>query len=346
MLGVSRANLTRVTRELLAAGLIAEGATELRASTGRPSELLELVPDARHFMGVKLTGDTVYVVVVDLSWRVVFAGDWPIRSRQVEDVVHEIGTILSAVEEELPDIAGLGVSLAGSMSEPREHRVVHESVYLGWDGVPLADLIAADVGLPTTVENDVQALTLAESLMLADSVAGVTLALVTVGVGIGVGYVIDGALVAGAHGRPGRIDHTIVDPDGPACDRGHRGCVSSYLASSSIVRNSGSLDYASALDAARRGDRRARRAFDDAGRALGVVIATVVNSMDPGRVILTGDGLALYEISSTAIEASIRRTVSWDAGEFVLDVRPFDFSEWARAAGIVAVEAALAGRQT
>src|SRR3954462_14777210 len=64
-LGVSRANLTRVTRELLTAGRVAGGISELRGATGRPSELLRLVPDAYPFVGVKLTADRLYAVVVN-----------------------------------------------------------------------------------------------------------------------------------------------------------------------------------------------------------------------------------------------------------------------------------------
>ncbi|KJC65296.1 hypothetical protein TZ00_05385 [Agreia bicolorata] len=344
MLGVSRANLTRVTRELLAAGLVREGPTELRSAMGRPVELLQTVPDAYHFVGVKITGEALYAVVVNLSNVVVASLESPLRSREpvdVEEVVDEIAVILDSFGARFNDIAGLGIALAGTISGPPEHEIVYESTYLGWDGVALADLLRVRLGLPVTVGNEVQALTLTESLSMQGHPGDVTMALVTVGVGIGVGYVIDGALIKGASGRPGRLNHLIVDPQGPLCDRGHRGCVASYLTNESIAKNSGFENYDQAIVAARAGDASAVRAFVGAGRALGDLLGTVVNAVDPGVVILTGDGLALHEIAADAIGDGIARTRAWNAGQFTLDVRAFDFSEWARAAAVMSINLAL-----
>src|SRR3954470_4397690 len=94
-LGVSRANLTRVTRELLAAGLVAGGTSELRGETGRPSELLRLVPDAYHFAGVKLTADRLYAVVVDLAGTTVAYRDMSLRCRDVDTVLDQLADVLT-----------------------------------------------------------------------------------------------------------------------------------------------------------------------------------------------------------------------------------------------------------
>lgn len=340
MLGVSRANLTRVTRVLLTSGLVKEGRTELRASTGRPSELLELVPHARYFLGVKLTGEVLYAVVVNLALEIVASHEVQIRSREVADVVDDISDVLELFRPQFP-IAGVGLSLAGTIQGTTSHQVVYESAFLNWDAVPLADLLEVKAGLPVSIENDVQALTLAESLTQPGSPAAATMALVTVGVGIGVGFVVGGSLVRGTHGRSGKLGHLIVVPAGPLCGSGHRGCVSSLLTNDSIARNAGTATYAEALEAARAGDSRAVGALDLAGAALGLVIATVVNALDPGVVILTGDGLALHVLAAPAINAAIAEALAWDAGPVNLDVREFDFSEWARAAAVAGINAAL-----
>lgn len=341
-LGVSRANLTRVTRELLAAGLVREGATELRASTGRPIELLELVPDSYHFLGVKLTGDVLYAVVVDLAGRIIASTEVKLDSRLPPDVVERVAGVLHRFQHDDFRIAGMGISLAGTISGPTGHEVVYESRYLGWDGIAFAELLSSRAGLPVTVANDVQALTLAEAIALQGHSSEVTMALVTIGVGIGVGFVIEGTLVRGAHGRPGKLSHLPVDPSGPPCAAGHRGCVTSYLTNGSIAINAGKATYESALRAAtEEGDSRALAAFQSAGFALGVLLGTVVNVADPGTIILTGDGLALHSVAEASVRDGIKHSHAWDAGDFTLDVRPFDFSEWARAAGVVAINTAV-----
>jgi predicted NBD/HSP70 family sugar kinase len=344
MLGVSRANLTRVTRELLTAGLVREGPTELRAKTGRPIELLQLVVDAHHFVGVKLTGEALYAVVVNLTNDIVASTEIELRSRlpvDVAEVVDEIAVILNDFQKEFPNIAGIGVTLAGTISGKPGHEVVYESTFMGWDGVALADLLSVRVGLPVKVENDVQALTLAESISMQGHSSEVTMALVTVGVGIGVGFVLEGALLRGANGRPGKLSHLIVDADGPLCDRGHRGCVSSFVSNASIAINAGRETYNDALLAAKNGDETALRAFREAGRALGILLGTLANATDPGRIILTGDGLALYSIAESSIDEGLTAVRAWDAGGFTLDVRSFDFSEWAKAAAVMAINTAL-----
>ncbi|MER6799991.1 ROK family transcriptional regulator, partial [Amycolatopsis mediterranei] len=155
---LSRPTLSRITRQLVADGLLIEGGTELRSATGRPSELLHVNGAARHFFGVKLTGDHLYAVVTDLNAEVVASLDTPLRSADVTEVVGRIAEAASALRAAFPDLTAAGVTLAGRVRSG----TVHGSAYLQWSGVPLADLVAEATGLPTAVANDVQALTAAE----------------------------------------------------------------------------------------------------------------------------------------------------------------------------------------
>lgn len=344
MLGVSRANLTRATRELLSAGLVVEGATELRASTGRPLELLDLVPGAYHFLGIKLTGEVIYAAVVDLANDVVASAEVPMRSSDpvdVSEVIESIAALVAEFEGGDVTIAGVGVALAGTISGTSGHEVVYESTYMGWDGIALAEPLSDRLNLPVTVDNDVQALTLTESISIHGHSSEYTMALVTVGVGIGIGFVAEGMLLKGSNGRPGKLSHVLVRSDGPLCDRGHRGCVSSYLTNRAIATNAGRDDYDEALAAASSGDPTALRAFHEAGTALGVLIGAVADATDPGLIILTGDGLALHSLAESEITEAIARSRAWDGGPFTLDVRAFDFSEWARAAAVMSINRAL-----
>lgn len=339
-LGVSRASLTRVTRSLLEHGLISEGAVELRGWTGRPSELVGITPGARHFFGVKLTGDAIYAVITDLGAHEIAAIEEPLDSREVDDVVARIAAIFETFAERFDDIVAGGICLGGDLSQDR--KIVIDAPFLGWHDAPLARILSKKLGVPVAVENDVRALTAAEHWFGAG--AGCTsLALITIGAGIGFGFVIDDSLLTGFHGRAGRLDHLKIDEAGPVCSAGHRGCASVYLTSGSIV---GALrdvdtDYPGAVELARSGHAGATRAFDDAGTALGTIIATVANALDPQKIILTGDGLAVWELAREKVDEAIAGTL--DAGPVALDldVQPFEFNEWARAAAVVGIRAAL-----
>lgn len=339
-LGVSRASLTRVTRSLLEHGLIIEGATEQRAWTGRPSELFDIAPTARHFFGVKLTGDTIFAAVIDLGAHEVATVEEALTSRDVADVVKRIAAIYTELSGAFDDIVAGGVCVAGDLTQDR--KLVVDSPFLGWKDVPLASILTDELGIPMATENDVRALTATEHWFGAGAGCS-SLALITVGAGIGFGFVIDDRLVAGHHGRAGRLDHLRIDDAGPFCPEGHRGCASVYLTNESIVRslNGAAADYTEAVELARGGHPAALRAFRDAGTALGTLIATAANGIDPQKIILTGDGLPVWEIAETEIRAAIDEVLSAGSEPLELDVQPFQFNEWARAAAVLGIRTVL-----
>jgi predicted NBD/HSP70 family sugar kinase len=348
-LGLSRPTLSRITRVLVRDGLLVESGTELRSSTGRPSELLRVGGASRHFLGVKLTGDHLYAVVTDLRATQVAFMDAPLESREVDDVVGQIAETAARFRSEFPSLTAVGVALAGTIRKRPHPPVVLESAFLGWQDVSLVEKVAVATGLPTAIDNDVRALTAAEHWFGAG--AGLhSMVVITVGMGVGCGLVIDGHLVEGSAGRAGRISHLLVTTGGPVCELGHRGCASSYLPTTAIVAalrtSAGVPTYEEALERARKGEPAAKRAFGDAGFALGMIIGTVSNLLDPQKIFLTGDGLPLYEVAQDRVWDGVLASYDDDPETIDLDVQPFDFSEWARSAAALAIRAVLSGDAT
>lgn len=341
-LGVSRASLTRATRVLMEHSMISEGEVALRGAMGRPSELLVVRHDAHHFLGIKLTGDAVFAVVTDLGAQIVASVEEPLISTSVEDTIDQLVAIHARFAEEFDDIHAAGVCLAGDFARVDGRQIVVVSFFLQWQDVALAELLSARLGIPVTADNDVRALTAAEHWFGAGAGCD-SLAVVTVGAGIGSGLVVDGVVVTGHHGRAGRLDHLIVDSTGPSCGQGHRGCASAYLPSEAIVEAVGvdGLDYAGAVELARGGDPAAQRAFDDAGRALGVLIGTILNGLDPEKIVLTGEGLAVVELAGASIDRSIEDVRLPSEHPVPLDIQPFEFTEWARAGAVLAIRSVL-----
>ncbi|NUJ86776.1 ROK family transcriptional regulator [Plantibacter sp. MCCC 1A11337] len=341
-LGVSRASLTRATRVLMEHSMISEGEVALRGAMGRPSEMLVVRRDTHYFLGVKLTGDAVFAVVTDLSAQIVAQFEEPLVSTTVADTVDQIVRIHTRFAEDYKGICAAGVCLAGDIAGIDGRQIVTVSYFLQWRDVPLAELLGERLGIPVTADNDVHALTAAEHWFGVGAGAE-SLALVTIGAGIGFGLIVDGRVLTGHNGRAGRFDHVLVDSRGPSCGLGHPGCASVYLTSESIVRSIGTadLDYPTAVALARAGDAAALHAFDDAGKALGVILGTVINGLDPERVILTGDGLAVLEFAGGRVQRTLEsvRLPSDDPVQF--DVVPFEFTEWARAGAVAAIRLML-----
>jgi predicted NBD/HSP70 family sugar kinase len=337
-LGISRTSLTVVMRALIEQGLVASGALELRGPTGRPSEVLHIRPEGRRFLGVKLTSDRLFAVVTDLKAQALAEYDEPLASRRVEDVVAQIGGVHERLSAQFPGIAAAGIGLAGDVIAVGGHQIVRESPFLGWREVPLAELVTERLGVPAAAENDVRALTVAEH-WFGIGVGYESMVLITVGAGVGVGIVVDGRVMTGANGRAGSLEHLPVDPGGPRCARGHRGCVGSYLSNAAIVgalRTPG-LDYASVVALARSGDPAAEQAFREAGHALGVLVAVLANTVDPQKIVVTGDGIAVTEFARGELDAAIAANRDPDGAPIALDVQPFEFDEWARAGAVLAI---------
>jgi predicted NBD/HSP70 family sugar kinase len=341
-LGLSRASLTRAMRILVSQRLVVEVGTDVRGATGRPSELLQVSSGQWEFLGIKLTKDRLYAAVTDLGGRVLALHEEAIDDTAAEPLAEQITLVLERLRDAHPAICAIGVSLPGDVMLRAGESVVAASVFLGWHEVPFARMLEERTGIATFTANDVHALTAKEHWFGAGAGRG-SMVLVTVGEGLGLGLIANGQVSTGEHGRLGRIGHLPVLGGGPDCGLGHAGCASSYLPSPVIVRNAGheGKTYDQVVELARDGDEGALAAFEDAGRALGVLLATAVHIADPSAIVLTGDGLPVYDLARATVDESMRAALAPYTEPVTVEVQPFEFSEWARAGAVLAIRRLL-----
>lgn len=341
-LGLSRASLTRAMRILVSQRLVVEVGTDVRGATGRPSELLQVSSGQWEFLGIKLTKDRLYAAVTDLGGRVLALHEEAIDDTAAEPLAEQITAVLERLRDAHPAICAIGVSLPGDVMVRAGESVVAASVFLGWHEVPFARMLEERTGIATFTANDVHALTAKEHWFGAGAGRG-SMVLVTVGEGLGLGLIANGQVSTGEHGRLGRIGHLPVLGGGPDCGLGHAGCASSYLPSPVIVRNAGHAGktYDQVVELARDGDEGALAAFEDAGRALGVLLATAVHIADPSAIVLTGDGLPVYDLARATVDESMRAALAPYTEPVTVEVQPFEFSEWARAGAVLAIRRLL-----
>ncbi|MFJ8059167.1 ROK family protein [Streptomyces sp. NPDC096142] len=344
--GLSAAAVTKAVRPLMEAGYLTEGADqEAPPALGRPANLVRVDGGRALFIGVKVTGDEIIAVLADLCCRLRVARHVPLTDHDPKAVLASIADLAQELRVEADDLGirvlGLGLAVSGDVD--RGEGVVRYSPFLDWRDVPLAELAAMTTGLPVTVDNDVRALTVAEQWFGAG--AGLTdFAVVTVGAGIGCGLVVHGQVVSGAHGVAGEIGHVVVDPAGPPCHCGNRGCVEAIAGDAAILARVREVtgvqvaDTADALALAHRGDAGAREVYARAGEAIGRGIATVVNLFGPERVIISGEGLAAYDLFAEQIRDSFTAAAFGSAARCDVHTRPLPFDEWARGAAATAIQ--------
>jgi predicted NBD/HSP70 family sugar kinase len=342
---LSPASLTMLTRPLIRQGLLVRETTSLQARSGRPSEPLEVDAAWQQVIGVKLTADDLFAVTTDLRGRVMQEYQRELATCDVDEVVEQVSKAISTLDR-ANEVGAVGISLAANVLP--DDSAVREAPYLGWKDVPLARLVGQRVGCPVVLSNDVRALTAAQHWFGAGNGSS-NFAVLTVGKGVGCGLVVNDAIVGGNDGHAGLVSHLPVRDGGPFCQRGHRGCASSYLTSGAIVRSlsvtneGGANTFDKCLLLACNGDPPARRAFADACYALGVVTAHVVNLLGPDRVVLSGEAIGMYELNPEAVAEAIADRIHGSASSFELVVAPFAFSEWARGAAVAAIQSLVGG---
>jgi predicted NBD/HSP70 family sugar kinase len=216
--------------------------------------------------------------------------------------------------------------------------VVVNSPFLGWQDVALRRLVAERMKLPVVIENDVNTLAVAEQWFGAGSSFS-SFALVTIGVGVGCALVLDNELWRGVSGAAGEFGHMVVDPDGPVCHCGKRGCLEAVVgdtaiaAAMSVAAGRRITKVSQVVAQAHAGDPDARQVFSQAGVALGRAIAALLNLLNPPLVILSGEGMTASDLFIDALRAELERDAfSSTATDCTVLVRPLPDETWARGA--------------
>ncbi|MDR6971390.1 ROK family protein [Leifsonia shinshuensis] len=180
----------------------------------------------------------------------------------------------------------IGVGIPGMVDATSGH--VAHAVNLGLDRLELGGMLAGRLGVGVRVENDVKAAALGASHLLG--LTG-TVAFLNLGTGMAAGIVVDGRLWRGSTGIAGEIGHLPVDPDGPLCACGQRGCLETLASGSGIARQWPTDDpfpVRALYAAAERGDPAARAIAARLAVGIAAAVRVLVLTVDPATVVIGG----------------------------------------------------------
>jgi glucokinase len=201
-----------------------------------------------------------------------------------------------------------------------------------WAGQPIAGPVGEAVGLPAVLVNDARAFGLAELRLGAGRGASSMIGL-TLGTGVGGVIAIDGRVHLGHDGTAGEIGHQTIDPDGPLCGCGNRGCVEAFARADRIAAACGTATAEEAVTRARAGDARAIDGLARIGRSLGIGIANMIAVISPDRVVIGGGiGAGATDLLFEPIRAELRQRVKTTALDRV-ELVPAELGTWAGAIG-------------
>jgi predicted NBD/HSP70 family sugar kinase len=341
---LSPAAVTLQTAELIDIGLIFEK-EEGDSRGGRRPILLALNADSFHVLGVKLTETEAILALTDLNANVVARHTVTLNSTQPESVCDELAqgieSLLTATHKPHQRVLGVGVGMAGIIDSLTG--ICHISPFQKWRDVPFATLLQARLNLNVYLDNDVNTLTRMELLYGAGQ-SMENFLVITVGRGVGMGIVANGQVYRGARGAGAELGHTIIDPDGPTCACGNRGCLETLVAEPWLIKQAQARGVTvetprAMVEAAAAGNPDVLAVYEAAGGVFGRAIANVITLFNPALIILSGEGVRASDFMLPAMQRAIQRYTFDDLDEHV-QVRVDELSDdsWARGAASLVLE--------
>lgn len=342
--GLSPATVTAITSELIEDNLVFEKAAG-DSSGGRRPILLALNPHGGYVVGIKLTEHEAIGALTDLEATVITLQTQPWKGSTPQEAVQVMSRLVHTLAAEKgvrkKQLLGVGVGLAGIIDA--ERGILRSTPFFDWNDLPLRNLLQSSLNLPVYIDNDVNTFTLAEKWF--GSGQGIDdFITVTIGRGVGMGIVVNGQLYRGVGGGAGELGHIVLDPLGPQCSCGKRGCLEAYIGDQALVQEArqaalrGDLpatlqDAQNLVDLAASGEPAARKILAQAGERLGIALANLINLFNPKLVVIGGEGTRAGEWLFHPMQHIIQQnTIPGLVKETTLQVEPWGDAAWARGA--------------
>jgi predicted NBD/HSP70 family sugar kinase len=345
---VGRGMITQLVDELIAHGIVAEGATA-NVPRGRKPRLLHVATRDRFCIAVDVRFSRTHVALTDMDGRQLAMETMATRldpAELVADLAARVQRLLADHGAERCE--GIGVVVPGMIH--RRTGLILNSPQLGWRDVPLREALAEATGLRVLIENAPIACALAWMWLPPFARDGVdSFAYVTVGDGVGVCVVDHGEVFRGHGDTAGEFGHLPLSLDGPRCMCGLRGCLEAYTSNVATLARYFEVDasvpasrealrgYGFGMEdlivRVRDGDVRAEAALKETGRYLGIGLAGIITALSPARVVLSGEITAAWDVIGDLVIAGVReRTITSAAANTPIVIAPMGDSPRLRGA--------------
>jgi len=295
--GLTRAAIGVIADQLLREGILREGRTQQAfGGIGRKSMELEINPDAFYSLGLNISRHSFSVGLSD------FAGNTHRHIRKSFDSSMSCGEILDNICVEIDGLLsvpvlpgrflGMGITSPGPI-DARRGMILNPPNFEKWSNVPIVDFFSEKIQGRVLLENNANALALAEKTygLKGEYVSFLELVVDT---GVGAGLIINNELFKGTEGFGNEIGHTTIQINGPRCSCGNYGCVELYASIPNLIATVSKTDvslssWQAIADKAEMGSPTAQAALDLEAEYLACAIVNAVNVLDVQAVVLTGD---------------------------------------------------------
>ncbi|UOQ45438.1 ROK family transcriptional regulator [Halobacillus salinarum] len=304
---LSPTTVTSAVSELLQEGIVVTGGTG-ESSGGRKPTYLQFAPDSKFLIGVSITNSHIEIGTLNLEAEVqdklTYEDDFQVNNQVIEETLRLIRRYLSGIDD-LSNCIGISLIVPGIVDSKRG--IIRNNAKLNLKDIALKEMIEKEFGLETWIDNDANAIALAET-NFGSYEDKKNLVYIQMGDGIGSGIVIEDVIFRGAQGGAGEFGHISIDKEGIQCECGNRGCLENYVnwpallerikerleqgESTSMLAKGKAVDELTQEDflkALQQEDELAQAVIEDPIQYMGNGIVTLVNLFNP-EVVLVGWG--------------------------------------------------------
>jgi predicted NBD/HSP70 family sugar kinase/predicted transcriptional regulator len=314
---LQRSTISAIVEDLKTEGLVEE-VGEGQSTGGRRPTMLKLRAKEAIAIGVAITPTRTTVATSDLAGRVVEQEEFltnPDPDKTLSDV---IALVRKFSARNKGSIEGVGVSLPG-LVDPAAGRAVFVPYFL-WRDLPVSEVISAGVGLPVVIDNDANAVALAELWFGRPEVSDARdFILVLVAEGVGTGIIFDGQVYSGRSGAAGEFGHMVIGTHAPvSCSCGNHDCWEAFSSERAALArylklsggtNGPAVGFPELVDRALGGEDNAKTALVDTALCLGVGISNLVVGFSPEAVVVCGEIARAWPLVEDALTQTIEHSV-------------------------------------
>lgn len=312
--GLAKSTVSTALAELRRNNMVVESGTELDGSVGRPATTLTLNPEAGTCIGILIGQSELQVIVADVSHRVlsdksvVIAPDYT-PAKALEIIRELVAEAYADQWQSEAGLLGIGIAVGGPVS-PLTGSIMRGGLP-AWAGVNLHDVFGPMFNAPIYADNESNCLAIAE--MTWGAARGHKDFIVyTLDLGVGGAIVVDGQVMRGIAGGAGEFGHVVIDPNGPLCRCGNRGCLEVYASfRDSLTEAQAHLGREvrihDVVELALAGDETCRRLIRQAGEAGGRGLGLIGSVFNPPLVVVNGRLAAAGDLLMDPLAESFER---------------------------------------
>jgi predicted NBD/HSP70 family sugar kinase len=310
---LQRSTISEIVEKLTGEGLVEE-IGEGESTGGRRPTLLRLRTGGAIAIGVNVTPTYTTIASSDLTGVVVHQEAFPTDPVPERTFKRIIEIILKFAAQS--SIEGVGISIPGLVN-PSSGDVIFVP-YFKWRDLPIADTISRATGLPVTIDNDANAVALAELWFGRPEVRDARdFIFVLVADGVGTGIIFDGQVYRGVRGAAGEFGHMIVGANAPVlCSCGNDDCWEAFASERAATARYKKLrgarrapDFETLIERSLAGEKEATTALTETARYLSIGISNLIVGFSPEAVIVGGAITRAWPLIETALTEKIERSV-------------------------------------